>query len=170
MTEDEARTQVAKEKKFYGALASYVVTMTLLAGLNLFTSPGTWWFVWPLLGWGIVSQGVATFGVPGMGAWEERRVQALAGHEVSESRLRQMLDETLDERAVPAGAPQTADRLQRRIEHLEAIVTSRDWDAALVEPLPRLRALDAHSGDGAADETLSGTPAEQAARIARRVR
>ena len=64
-----------------------------------------------------------------------------------------MLDETLDERAIPAGAPQTADRLQRRIEHLEAIVTSRDWDdaASLPEMPPALgRAFDAlaRRGDG----------------------
>ena len=171
MTEAEARRQVRKEKKFYASLATYAAVMTGLAVLNLLTSPGDLWFVWPLLGWGIgvASQAIGTFGAPGMGAWEERRMQALAGQEASEARLRRMLDETLDERAVPAGAPQPADRLQRRIEHLEAIVTSRDWDSAASLPPDRVpRApladlLDAPDGSGE-------TPAEQAARIARRVR
>lgn len=184
MTEDEARKQVKKEKAFYGSLASYLVVMTGLIALNLFTSPAYLWFLWPLLGWGIgiVSQAVGTFGMPGMGGWEEKRVQALAGQEVSEARLRRMLDEELDERAVPAGAPQSTDRLQRRIEHLEAIVTSRDWDAASSLPdleaprgIPRSEApLASHFGDGETrgDEALGPdeTPAEQAARLARRVR
>lgn len=183
MTEDEARKQVKKEKAFYGSLATYVVTMSMLAALNLFTG-GYLWFIWPLFGWGIgiVSQAVGAFGMPGMGGWEEKRVQALAGQQVSEARLRRMLDEELDERAVPAGAPQSTDRLQRRIEHLEAIVTSRDWDAAASLPdveAPRgatLRTeapLASHFGDGERGDDaldLDETPAEQAARIARRVR
>ena len=179
MTEAEARKQVKKEKSFYRSLASYVVVMSGLVALNLFTG-GDFWAIWPLLGWGIgiVSQAAGTFGMPGLGAWEEKRVQALAGPEVSEARLRRMLDETLDERAVPAGAPQGADRLQRRIEHLEAIVTSRDWDEAAslpdleapsrVEAPPRSEApLASHFDRGAEDDE---TPAERAARLARRVR
>lgn len=167
MTEAEARKQVKKEKAFYASLATYAAVMTGLAVLNLLTSPGDLWFVWPLLGWGIgiASQAVGTFGAPGMGAWEERRMQALAGQDASEARLRRMLDETLDDRAVPAGAPQPADRLQRRIEHLEAIVTSRDWETAASLPpdeTPRLRLAD--------DLDAPEAPGEQAARIARRVR
>ena len=164
MTEAAARKQIAKEKEFYASLATYAVVMTGLAALNVLTSPEYLWVVWPLLGWGIgvVAQGVSVFGLPGMQGWEERRLQALAGGDASEARLRQMLDETLDERAVPAGAPQPADRLQRRIEHLEAIVTSRDWDdAASLPETPRL------SLDALGDEE---TAAEQAARLARRVR
>ena len=167
MAEKKARKRVEQEKGFYSNLATYIVVIAGLAALNLFTSPGHWWFVYPMLGWGIgvASHAASVFGMPGLGrSWEERRLQELTGQGVSEARLRQVLDETLDERAVPAGAPQTADRLQRRIEHLEAIVTSRDWEtvASLPESAPLSGALDA-----LADEE---TAADQAARLARRVR
>ena len=175
MTDAEARTQVAKEKKFYASLATYAVVMAGLAVLNLLTSPGYLWVVWPLLGWGlgVASQAAKTFGMPGMRGWEERRLQTLAGATASEARLRRMLDETLDERAVPAGAPQDADRLQRRIEHLEAIVTSRDWDAAVPDfDAPAVRAPaapEARLPDALLDAD-DDTPADRAARLARRVR
>ncbi len=166
MTEDEARRRVAKEKKFYAGLATYVVTIAGLAAVNLLTSPEYLWFLWAAFGWGlgIAGEAVKLFGLPGMSGWEERRLDELAGRGVSEARLRQVLDETLDERAVPTGAPQSADRLQRRIEHLEAIVTSRDWDdaASLPPEAPPLAGTFESLGDE--------TPAEQAARIARRVR
>ncbi len=165
MTEEEARKRVAREKKFYAGLAAYAVTIAGLAAVNLLTSPGYLWFLWAAFGWGlgVAGEAVKLFGLPGMSGWEQRRLDELAGGGVSEARLRQVLDETLDERAVPTGAPQPADRLQRRIEHLEAIVTSRDWDDAASLPPeapPLADALDA----------LDETPAEQAARIARRVR
>ena len=169
LAEKKARKRVAAERGFYASLATYVAVISGLAALNLLTSPGHWWFVYPMLGWGIgvASHAASVFGMPGLGrAWEERRLRELTGQGVSEARLRQVLDETLDERAVPAGAPQSADRLQRRIEHLEAIVTSRDWDAAasLPETPPARGPLGI---DALGDERAT---AEQAARIARRVR
>ena len=166
MTEEEARKRVAREKKFYAGLGSYVVVIAGLAAMNLLTSPGYLWFLWAAFGWGmgVTGEAVKLFGLPGMQGWEARRLGELPGQGVSEARLRQVLDETLDERAVPAGAPQPADRLQRRIEHLEAIVTSLDWDATA--SLPESPALGS-AFDALADEE---TAAEQAARIARRVR
>ena len=165
MTEDEARKRVAREKKFYAGLATYAVTIAGLAAVNLLTSPGYLWFLWAAFGWGIgiAGEAVKLFGLPGMSGWEARRLAELSGAGVSEARLRQALDDAFDERAIPAGAPQSADRLQRRIEHLEAIVTSRDWDdAATLPETPLALGLDA-LGD-------EETTAEQAARIARRVR
>ncbi|HEX8297752.1 MAG TPA: 2TM domain-containing protein [Rubricoccaceae bacterium] len=166
MTDDEARRRVAKEKRFYGGLGMYAAVIVGLAVLNVLTSPDHLWFLYPATGWGLALavQAVELFGLPGMKGWEARRLGELTGQGVSEARLRQVLDETLDERAVPAGAPQTAERLQRRIEHLEAIVTSRDWEtaASLPDSAPLSGAFDA-----LADEE---TAAEQAARLARRVR
>ena len=166
LTDGEARRRVAKEKRFYAGLGTYAVVITGLAAMNLLTSPGYLWFLWAAAGWGVglASEAVRLFGLPGMKGWEARRLGELTGQGVSEARLRQVLDETLDERAVPAGAPQPADRLQRRIEHLEAIVTSRDWETAASLPAsaPLSGALDA-----LADEE---TAADQAARLARRVR
>ena len=167
MPEDEARKRVAREKKFYAGLATYVVTIAGLAAVNLLTSPEYLWFLWAAFGWGLGLAGEAAklFGLPGMSGWEQRRLDELAGGGVSEARLRQVLDETLDERAVPTGAPQSSDRLQRRIEHLEAIVTSRDWDEAASLP-PEAPPL-ADTFEALDDDQ---TPAERAARIARRVR
>lgn len=177
MTEDQARKRVDEEKAFYGNLAAYLVVIPFLAALNLFTDPGSLWFVFPMMGWGLglASHAVATFGMPGLGrGWEARRVDALLGSEPSEARLRALLDETLDERAVPAGQPQDLTRLQRRIEHLEAIVTSHDWDdaAALpaVDPPARTPLADHLLEDEDASDQGGDSPADRAARLARRVR
>ncbi|MEM6327629.1 MAG: 2TM domain-containing protein [Bacteroidota bacterium] len=169
MTEDAARKQAKREASFYRSLGAFVVVNLFLVAINLLTSPGTFWAIWSILGWGfaIATQAFATFGRSNRGDWVDRRTQELMGAEASEQRLRAMLDETLDERAIPAGEPQDAARLQRRIEHLEAIVTSRDWDEirtdGAAEP-PRLGDLLDDLPDGPADGET------EAARIARRVR
>ena len=174
LTEEQARKRLEDEREFYGHLAAYLVINTLLIAVNLLTSTAHFWFVYPLLGWGIglASHAVSVFGTPGLGKqWEERRLRALTGEDdaAAAERLRRLLDEELDERALPA-ASETAsvERLQRRIEHLEAIVTSRDWDLLEAEglppnaPAPRL-ALD--------EETARAheTPEARAARLARRL-
>lgn len=38
---------------FYIHLTAYAVVNALLVAINLITSPGYLWFVWPLLGWGV---------------------------------------------------------------------------------------------------------------------
>jgi hypothetical protein len=52
-----------------------------MALLNWITSPGTWWFYWPLLGWGVA---LALHGAIALGAeswwgkdWEERKIHDL---------------------------------------------------------------------------------------------
>jgi hypothetical protein len=140
LAEADARKQARKERAFYGNLISFVLVITFLTGINALTSPGDWWVVWPFLGWGLGlgSQAFATFGHIRRADWVERRTSELMGAEVDEDRLRSMLDETLDARAIPAGPPQDVARLQRRIEHLEAIVTATDDPS---DPASRL-ALD----------------------------
>lgn len=73
-----ARKRVKKKKDFYSHLSTYLVVGAFFLILNYLTSPGRWWFYWPMLGWGI---GLAfhyldAFGVPGVGGldndWEER--------------------------------------------------------------------------------------------------
>jgi len=157
LTEKQARKQAKREKEFYAHLASYLVVNTMLIGINLFTSPGYLWFVWCVLGWGIgiVSHAVDVFGLPGLGrSWEQQRIRELTGQDSEEAiseRLRTLLDEEMHERAIPAGTEKhTSDRLQRRIEHLEAIVTSRDWDLLDGEqPRPQLKLPEK---DAASDE------------------
>ena len=169
MTESAARKQAKREASFYRNLAAFVLVNAFLVALNLLTSPEHFWAIYPILGWGlgVVSQAVTTFG--GRGGWVERRTQELMGADASEDRLRALLDETLDERALPAGAPQDVTQLQRRIEHLEAIVTSRDWDEIRTGAAPLAETLD-----GLAEEQpptdADRQRSEDVERIARRVR
>ena len=143
LSEADARRQARKERAFYRHLAQFVVVMAGLAAINLLASPGYLWFLWPLLGWGmgLASHAASTFGSRRGEDWIERRTTELMGAEASEARLRRMLDETLDARSLPAGDPQDLARLQRRIEHLEAIVTATDDPADVVPSRLDLDAL-----------------------------
>jgi hypothetical protein len=38
---------------FRSHLMAFVLVNAGLFALNMLTSPGTWWFYWPMLGWGI---------------------------------------------------------------------------------------------------------------------
>ena len=76
----EARRRVLRRKGFYKHLTSYLVMGAFFFLLNLFTSPGDWWFYFPMMGWGI---GLAFhfLGVFGWGssgpfdeAWEREQV------------------------------------------------------------------------------------------------
>lgn len=168
LTEKQARKQAKREKEFFAHLASFLIVNTMLIGINLFTSPEYLWFVWCILGWGvgIVSHAVDVFGLPGLGRnWEEQRIRSLTGQDSEEAiseRLRTLLDEEMHERSLPAATEMhTEDRLQRRIEHLEAIVTSRDWDLLEVEQNePQLKL----------EETETTTNDDQTAKLAKRVR
>lgn len=45
--------QVLRDKAFRIHLIVYASVNLLLAVIDLATSPGRYWFFWPLLGWGI---------------------------------------------------------------------------------------------------------------------
>jgi hypothetical protein len=47
--EQRADAKIGFRKHFI----AYVVVNAALIAINLLTSPGYYWFVWPLLGWGI---------------------------------------------------------------------------------------------------------------------
>ncbi len=73
--------RVREKKKFYRHATTYVIMSGFFFMLNMVTSPGEWWFFWPMLGWGI---GIANhyfkvFGWPGSGvgstAWEDAEVE-----------------------------------------------------------------------------------------------
>lgn len=78
---EKARKRVQDKKKFYGNLGAYLVMSTFFFVLNFLTSPGNWWFYWPMLGWGIgvAMQYINVFGFPGSGIgspdWEERELE-----------------------------------------------------------------------------------------------
>ena len=45
--------RVEEKLGFYTHLAVYILVNGLLIAINLITSPGTYWFMWTLIGWGI---------------------------------------------------------------------------------------------------------------------
>jgi hypothetical protein len=78
---EEAKKRVSEIRDFYQHLAMYVVINIALVVVNLLSSPGYFWFVWPLLGWGI---GVALHALTVFGgfwgrAWEERKIKEILG-------------------------------------------------------------------------------------------
>src|SRR5687767_12722443 len=77
--EEWARKQAKEQRDFYANLASYAVVMVLLFVIDLL-SGGSWWFFWPMLGWGvgIVMHAASVFGENRFGpAWEDRKTQQL---------------------------------------------------------------------------------------------
>ena len=76
----QARRRVKEKKRFYTHLSTYLVMGAFFFILNFLTSPGRWWFYWPMLGWGIgvAMQYVKVFGLPGgLGSseWENREIE-----------------------------------------------------------------------------------------------
>ena len=55
MTDDEiaAEKYLKEVKGFYSHLTTYGIIIGGLFVLNMLTSPGYFWFIWPALGWGI---------------------------------------------------------------------------------------------------------------------
>jgi hypothetical protein len=58
-----AERRVRAKLSFVGHAATYILVMTMLAVINLTTTPSHLWFIWPLLGWGVglVWHGIGTF-------------------------------------------------------------------------------------------------------------
>ena len=77
----KARDRVQEVKGFYAHLAMYLLANVTLAVLNLATlkkNDGIIWFIWPLIGWGVVLA-VHAISVFGIGRflgkdWEERHI------------------------------------------------------------------------------------------------
>lgn len=127
--EERADRYVDRLEELYGHAAVYVIVNAGLVGLNLLTSPDRFWALWPLLGWGIHLAGhaVAVVGVPGRADWRRRtRAAFLRQHENEAGREGQGAAAHTDRASDAEQA-----RLRRRIEHLETIVTSADWELVL---------------------------------------
>jgi len=170
--EERARARVEELKGFYIHLGIFIVIQVVLLAINLLTSPGSLWFLYPLMGWGIglASHAISVFGLFGIGGrqWEERKVHEYMmrmGSGVDESEIRLMLDEEIDSRMASDQSNISLQRMVKRLENLEAIVTSRDWD--LLDSTddatqPSTARLELPEEDEAA--------AERAARLSRKVR
>jgi len=85
MNDDEkykkAKERVKEIKDFYGHLLVYVVVNIGIFLINYIVSPGTYWFYWVLIGWGI-GLAVHWIQVFGIGKfldkqWEEKKVKEI---------------------------------------------------------------------------------------------
>ena len=177
--EQEVREEVEEIKGFYIHAGVFVLVNIFLIVLNFITSPEYFWAIWPLLGWGVGlgSHAVAVFGLFGIGsqAWEEQKVrekmlQRQRG--LSADQVRQLFREEMDAGSLTSAAgPPDMERILRRLENLEAIVTSQVWDVMHDEALPeaeRQRALaQARIQLAPPDEP---SDADRVAQIARRLK
>ncbi len=81
----KAKKRVKAKKAFFQHLMSYAIINLFLLVLNMLTSPGYLWFVFPLLGWGVglAFHYVDVFGIPGFDIlskeWEERELERELG-------------------------------------------------------------------------------------------
>ena len=84
MNEHDIKYQKAKERVgvlrgFYGHLSAYVIVNLGLFLINMITSPGTLWFIWPLMGWGIAIalHALRVFLDTSGSSWEEKKIAEL---------------------------------------------------------------------------------------------
>ena len=81
-----AFAQVRKLKGFYLHLAQYIIVVTLLLGINLWTRPQYLWVGWVAMGWGIgvlfhgmrVFERFSPFGAD----WEKKEVEKRLGRKI----------------------------------------------------------------------------------------
>jgi len=73
-----AGKRVDEKLGFYIHLAIYILVNGLLIAIDLMTSPGTYWFIWPLVGWGIgvLVHGLSIFAFGGGLAIRQRMIEA----------------------------------------------------------------------------------------------
>ncbi len=74
----KAVKRVKKVKGFYSHFATWLVFSAFFFILNITTSRGDIWFIYPSLGWGIgvIMHALAVFGLPMLGKdWEERLME-----------------------------------------------------------------------------------------------
>ncbi|MFK8006678.1 MAG: 2TM domain-containing protein [Saprospiraceae bacterium] len=82
MTQEEiynkAKEKVNAKKFFYIHFGIYLMGIITLFIINNFTTPGFWWFLFAVLGWGmgIIAHYLTAFGLPGKGEnWEEEELE-----------------------------------------------------------------------------------------------
>ena len=84
--EEAAMRHVRRIRGFYSHLTQYVTVISILAVINLFSSPKHIWVFWPAMGWGlgIFFHGLRVFGtMPLLNAdWEKRQVEKYLGRKL----------------------------------------------------------------------------------------
>jgi hypothetical protein len=100
MQQDEryarARKRVEQLKGFYIHLAVYLVVNIGLFAINMITSPGTLWFYWAAIGWGIAVaiQGATVMFGPFGDDWTERKVQRIIDRDRAAEPVRETVEPT----------------------------------------------------------------------------
>ena len=79
---EKAKKRVEELKSFYGNIATYVAVNAILIIINLVTSPGSLWFYWVTIFWGIgiLIQASKVFIFKGkfLGEeWEEKKIKEI---------------------------------------------------------------------------------------------
>jgi len=84
--EARALSRIRRKRFFYIHLMWYGAVMILLMGINLAASPGRFWAIWPMLGWGfgIAAHAITAFGMqPLLGPdWERRQLEKELGRKL----------------------------------------------------------------------------------------
>ncbi len=79
VAEDEAIAHVRNIRHFYKHLITYLVVIGFLFGIDLISSPHSFWVQWPAMGWGIAValQGLRTHGRLNFFGkeWEQRQIR-----------------------------------------------------------------------------------------------
>ena len=83
---DKAKKRVEELKKFYSNLVTYIVVNLVLIIINLVTSPGSLWFYWVTIFWGIAlllhASGVFIFKGKFFGEeWEKKKIKEIMERE-----------------------------------------------------------------------------------------
>ena len=77
----KAKERVAELKGFYVHAIMYVLVNVAMILYNLLSNPGYYWFIWPLMGWGIglFAHGLSVFlkGRLFGKSWEEKKIKEL---------------------------------------------------------------------------------------------
>jgi len=84
--EKKAMEYVDGVKSFYQHLFSYVLIISILALVNVFTSPTYLWVVFPAMGWGIglIFHGISAFELFSLFSpeWEKKQIEKRLGREL----------------------------------------------------------------------------------------
>jgi hypothetical protein len=76
---EDAKKRVSEIRDFYQHLITYLVVNAALFVINRLTSPGNYWVVWPIAGWGIgvALHAVSVFSGLWGKSWEERKIKEI---------------------------------------------------------------------------------------------
>ncbi|HLF65397.1 MAG TPA: 2TM domain-containing protein [Saprospiraceae bacterium] len=73
-----AKKRVKKVKGFFSHFTTWLVFCAFFIFLNAASGGGSFWAIWPIMGWGlgVAFHAIGVFGIPGLGKdWEERMIE-----------------------------------------------------------------------------------------------